>query len=98
VTGQVGEQTGSVARSGLADLKFRLSCNLYGVPTLNPAEFAALPHRSVVVATSIAVEAPSGQYDDTKLINLGTNRWAFKSEIGLSYPLHKFYFDVYARA
>jgi hypothetical protein len=98
VTGQVGEQTGSVRRSGLADLKFRLSCNLYGVPALSPAEFAALPHRSVVIGTSIAVEAPSGQYEDAKLINLGTNRWAFKPEIGLSYPLHKFYFDVYAGA
>jgi hypothetical protein len=98
VTGQVGEQTGSVTRSGLADLKLRLSCNLYGVPALKPAEFAVRPHRSAVIAASISVEAPTGQYDNTKLINLGTNRWAFKPEIGLSYPLRKFYFDVYTGA
>jgi Putative MetA-pathway of phenol degradation len=41
------------------------------------------------------VLAPSGQYDPTKLINLGTNRWAFKPELGISYPYKKFYFDVY---
>jgi hypothetical protein len=98
VSGQIGEQMGSVTRSGLADLKFRLSCNLYGVPAQTPAEFAVRPHRSAVIAASISVEAPTGQYDDTKLINLGTNRWAFKPEIGLSYPLRKFYFDAYAAA
>jgi hypothetical protein len=27
---------------------------------------------------------PTGQYDPTKLINYGTNRWGFKPEIGLS--------------
>jgi Putative MetA-pathway of phenol degradation len=32
------------------------------------------------------------------LINLGTNRWAFKPEVGISYPLKKFYLDFYAGA
>jgi hypothetical protein len=40
--------------------------------------------------------APSGQYGNTKLINLGTNRWSFKPEIGVSYPVKKLYLDFYA--
>ena len=28
--------------------------------------------------------APTGQYDPTKLINWGTNRWSFKPEFGYS--------------
>jgi hypothetical protein len=25
-----------------------------------------------------------GQYDDTKLLNLGNNRWSFRPELGIS--------------
>jgi hypothetical protein len=30
------------------------------------------------------VSVPAGQYDDTKVVNLGTHRWFFKPEIGVS--------------
>jgi Putative MetA-pathway of phenol degradation len=95
VTGQVGEQSGFITRSGLADIKTRFSVNLYGTPALTPKEFAALRRRSPIVAASLTVTSPSGQYDPTKLINLGTNRWAFKPEIGVSYPVKKFDLDFY---
>lgn len=98
VSGEVGEQTGSITRSGIANTKLRLSVNLHGVPAMNPKQFAATPHQDIIVAVSLTVDAPSGQYNNTKLINLGTNRWAFKPELGFSYPFRKFYFDVYAGA
>ena len=31
--------------------------------------------------------APWGQYDDTRLVNIGTNRWTIKPEIGVSQAL-----------
>ncbi len=31
-----------------------------------------------------------------KLINIGTNRWAFKPEVGFSYPMGRWQFDAYA--
>ena len=37
-----------------------------------------------LVGVSLTVAPPLGQYDDTKVINLGTNRWSVKPEIGLS--------------
>jgi Putative MetA-pathway of phenol degradation len=98
VSGQVGEQSGSITRSGIANTKLRFSVNLHGVPAMDPRQFAATPHRDIIVAVSLTVDAPSGQYDKTKLINLGTNRWAFKPELGLSCPFRKFYFDLYASA
>ena len=96
--GDVGNDAASVYRSGLADIKMRLSVNLVGVPAMSVKEFAREKHRNFIVATSLSVTAPSGQYDGTKLVNLGTNRWSFKPEVGISYPVRKVDLDVYAAA
>lgn len=98
ISGRVGEQSGSITRSGLADVKTRFSVNLYGSPARGPKEFAATRQRTPIVGTSLTVNAPSGQYDPAKLINLGTNRWAFKPEVGVSFPVKKFYLDFYLGA
>lgn len=97
ITGQVGEVSGKVYRSGLSDTVLRYSVNLHGSPAMSPKEFASY-HQSYILATSLTVQAPSGQYDSTKLVNIGTNRWSFKPEIGFSYPLRKLYLDLYAGA
>ncbi len=97
VEGNVQEERRQITRSGLTDLKAKLAVNLYGSPARTPQEFAAQT-RGVIVGASLAIQAPTGQYNETKLINLGTNRWAFKPEIGLSVPWKRFDFDVYAGA
>src|SRR2546423_12105178 len=74
ISGSVGEQRGSITRSALADTNFRFSCNILGSPAQNPREFAAARHDSFILAASLSVSAPAGQYDSAKLINLGTNR------------------------
>ncbi|HEY1251428.1 MAG TPA: transporter [Thermoanaerobaculia bacterium] len=94
--GDVGEEHRAITRSGLADLKAKFSVNLLGNPAVTPAEFARERHDRVLVAASLALSAPSGQYDETKLINLGTNRWAFKPELGVAVPWKSFDFDAYA--
>jgi hypothetical protein len=58
-------------------------------------EFAKLRRRTLIVGTSLSVAAPAGQYDSAKRVNLGTNRWAFKPEVGISYPVSKFDLDAY---
>jgi hypothetical protein len=98
ISGQVGEQSGSITRSGLADFKIHFSVNLYGSPALWPREFASSSKRSLLVGTSLTVNVPAGQYAPTKLINLGTNRWGYKPELGFSYPARKFDLDFYAGA
>ena len=42
------------------------------------------------------VIAPTGQYDSTKLINWGINRWAFKPELGYSQRWGHWMLDGYA--
>lgn len=97
LTGNVGGVAGETSRSGLADARFKLSVNLRGNPAMSAAEFVKAPRRTIVGA-SLAVATPTGQYYDTKLINLGTNRWGFKPEIGISVPRGRWNLDAYLGA
>ncbi|KPK48130.1 MAG: hypothetical protein AMJ84_00535 [Acidithiobacillales bacterium SM23_46] len=69
--------------SGFSDPKFRLSVNFYGAPALSMQEFAAY-QQDLVVGASVQVSAPGGQYDSSKAVNLATNRWSLKPDIGFS--------------
>jgi hypothetical protein len=71
---------------GLADPTVRLSVNLYGAPALTMEDFAGW-EQDLIVGTTLNVSPPLGQYDDTKLLNVGTNRWTIKPEIGASQTL-----------
>jgi hypothetical protein len=71
---------------GFADPAFRLSVNFYGAPALTLPEFKSY-EQDLIVGASLQVSAPAGQYDSAKLVNIGTNRWSFKPEIGVSKAL-----------
>ena len=95
VEGDVFEERNSVYRSGLGDLRLRLTTNLLGGPALAPREFAKRrPHTTL--GASVLVVAPTGQYDPAKLVNVGTNRWAVKGELGLSQPAGRLFVELYA--
>jgi len=85
-SGDLEGQTSSVTRSGLADPLLRLAVNLYGAPALSAEQFRAY-RQDTIAGASLAVTAPAGQYDGTKLVNVGTNRWSFKPEVGASQAL-----------
>jgi hypothetical protein len=61
--------------SGLGDPRFRVSVNLFGAPALSAKDFASY-RQDVIVGVSLQVSAPFGQYDDSKLLNLGSNRYS----------------------
>lgn len=69
--------------SGYQDPLFRVSVNFYGAPALTMKEFASY-QQDLIIGASLQVSAPLGQYDNTKLINLGNNRWSFKPQLGIS--------------
>lgn len=72
--------------AGLADPKFRFSVNFFGAPALSLKEFAGFK-QDLIIGASLQVSAPVGQYDESRLVNLGTNRWSFKPELGVSKAL-----------
>src|SRR4051812_34598989 len=71
------------AMTGPGDPRFRLSVNLFGAPALSAKDFAGY-RQDTIVGVSLQVAAPLGNYDNTKLLNLGNNRWSFKPELGIS--------------
>jgi hypothetical protein len=84
--GDVGGQGSSATRTGMADPLLRLAINLLGAPALPPEKFREY-RQDTILGASLLVSAPWGQYDGTKLVNIGTNRWAYKPEIGVSQAL-----------
>ncbi len=95
IEGRVEEEQRRITRSGFADLQSRLTVNLLGGPALTPAEFAKRAPTTALGFTLVTV-APTGQYFPDRLINIGGNRWAFKTELGLSQPAGKWAFEAYA--
>lgn len=94
VSGDVGETRHSVTRNGPADARLKLAIGIFGAKAMTVREFVTAPRRAVVGA-SISVVAPVGQYDSRRLINLGSHRWSFKPEIGLSYPKGRWQIEAY---
>jgi len=68
---------------GAGDASFRLSVNFLGAPALRLPEFARY-EQDLIVGASLRVIAPTGQYDNTRLVNVGTNRWTLRPEVGVS--------------
>jgi len=68
---------------GLADPLLRMSVNFFGAPALSMEDFPTY-RQDFIVGASLQVTAPLGQYDADKLLNVGTNRWSFKPELGVS--------------
>ena len=85
-SGQTEAQPASVTRNGFGDPVLRLAANLYGAPAL-PMERFREYRQDTIVGTSLTVTVPWGQYDGSKLVNIGTNRWSFKPEVGVSQAL-----------
>lgn len=83
VEGEVNNQFQQASRTGFADLNARFAINLYGAPAMTLRQFAAY-RPTTVVGVSLVVGVPVGQYNSARYINLGTNRWSIKPEIGLS--------------
>lgn len=83
---------------GALDTVGRFAINLMGAPALDVEGMRALrASPRPVVGASVTVTAPTGQYDEDRIINLGTNRWSVKPELGAIVPLGGgFLFEVNA--
>ena len=87
-------QPQAFSRYGFADFRARFGVNLLG-RALTPAQFARRKP-STTLGVSVTVIAPTGTYDRTELINVGSNRWTLKPEIGVEQPMGKWFTDLSA--
>jgi hypothetical protein len=83
--------------SGLADPRVRFMVNLLGAPALEPKEFASYRQKTIL-GVSLQMVAPLGQYDPSRFVNLGSNRWAFRPELGVSHAWGRWYLEAAAGA
>lgn len=74
--------------AGATDARARLSVNLLGAPTMDVAAFQELrASPRTIVGASLMIQVPTGGYDEDKLLNPGTNRWAIKPAVGFIVPV-----------
>ena len=83
--------------TGLLDSRMRVAVNLYGSPAMPLGEFRSW-RQDLIVGASLQVGMPLGQYDGERLVNLGTHRWSFKPEIGVSKALGPWTLELKAAA
>jgi hypothetical protein len=100
----IGDWTGlytgidtATSRTGFADLRIRLSFNFLGAPALKAEDFAAY-RADNVSGFGLQIIAPTGQYYPERLINLGTNRWALKPQLGYAWNYEKWIWEAYLAA
>jgi len=70
-----------------------VSINLHGAPALTLEKLPSY-HQDTIVGFSLQVTAPLGQYDETRIVNIGTNRWILRTELGVSKALGDWTFEI----
>jgi len=75
-------QPASTRRSGFNDPRLRFAVNLIGPPAQGGASYRPF-NAGTILGVALEVTVPVGEYHEEKLINLGTNRWTFRPQIGV---------------
>lgn len=84
--GLLGGEPASISRSGLMDSILRFAVNLYGAPPLRGKAFQEYRREretETIIGSALAIHFPTGNYMDDKLINLGSNRYTFRPQVGI---------------
>ena len=96
-TADVAGQARDREVSGFWDPKLRFSMNFFGAPALAAQEFARY-RQDWIMGMSVQVGMPLGQYDDERVVNLGSHRWSIKPELGVSKALGRWTLELAAGA
>lgn len=85
-SGKIDGTPKKIRRIGWADSLVRFAISLYGAPPLKGQEYAAYRAKTAsetIVGAGLSVQLPTGDYMDDKLINLGSNRYTFRPQLGV---------------
>jgi hypothetical protein len=82
-------------RTGFGDMRIRLGINLFGSPALDRKQFSQYQQKTIF-GVSLVTSVPTGIYYADKRINIGSNRWGFKPEVGISKRFKHVYAELYS--
>jgi len=85
----------SGARGGFGDARIKFGINLIGSPAMDRRSFKTFKQKTIV-GISVVVNVPTGLYYPDKRINIGSNRWAIKPELGISQQFNRLYLEGYS--
>lgn len=72
--------------SGLGDLYLQGVINLMGAPALSAEDFASYT-QDTVLSLLVGVTAPTGDYENYRLLNMGANRWNMRIGLPFMYTI-----------
>jgi len=96
-SGTVNGQPAAISREGFGDTQLRFAIDLLGAPPLKLPDYAAYqatPEAKTLLGVGFGLGLPTGEYMDDKLINLGSNVYTFRPEIGLLHDRGKWSFEA----
>lgn len=88
-----------ISRDGWNDTNLRFAVNLFGAPPLKGQEFKKYRSEAkneTIVGAGLGIQLPTGEYFEEKLINLGSNRFNFRPQIGVVHGRGKWSTEVTA--
>ncbi len=86
-TGAIQGESARRDISGTGDISATVSINFLGAPSMTAEEFRVLrKNPRPILAASLKIVAPTGEYESDKLINIGSNRWATRMKLGYVQP------------
>ena len=68
---------------GIADTALYFSLNFHGAPALSLKDSNDYT-QDTIIGFTLRLTMPTGVYQSDKLLNIGTNRWSFEPELGIS--------------
>lgn len=83
--------------NGFGDPRVRFSVNFVGAPALPLSGFKDYK-QDLIIGASLQVFMPLSQYDPDRLVNIGTNRFTFKPELGISKTFGSLFLELSAGA
>ena len=91
--GFVEDEFRTRSATGLGEARIVVETIFHGAEAMTSEEMRQFKP-GIAVGARLQVIAPTGDYDNTKAINLGANRWGFIPEIGFSTPVGKWSFEA----
>jgi hypothetical protein len=94
-----GEEA-SAYRQGITDTVLRFSSILYGAPPLKGKDYAeyrkSVFDNETLIGAAVIVQLPTGDYSEDQLINIGSNRFTIRPQIGVTHQRGKWTYEASA--